>query len=125
MIQRCTNSQEIAYCNYGAQGITVCKRWMKFENFLKDMGKRPTQKHTIDRIDNDQGYCKSNCRWATKQEQARNTKRNHLLSYGDKTQCLIEWAEELDINYQTLAYRIYSGWSTEKALTTPLRKRKK
>ncbi len=71
MIQRCTNFKAINYKNYGGRGIKVCKRWLKFENFLEDMGERPLGK-TIDRIDNNQGYHKMNCRWATVQEQNKN-----------------------------------------------------
>src|SRR5580765_3716647 len=71
MIQRCTNPNTISYKNYGARGITVCKRWLKFENFLADMGDRPVGK-TLDRIDNDRGYFLTNCRWATWSEQMKN-----------------------------------------------------
>jgi len=62
MIQRCTNPNNKKYKNYGGRGIKVCKHWRKFENFLKDMGLPPTHKHQIDRINNDKGYRKSNCR---------------------------------------------------------------
>lgn len=77
-------------------------------------------------IDNDKGYCKSNCRWSTIREQARNRRTNHLETYNGKTQCLKEWAEEYVINYHTLCSRIYIyKWSIEKALTTPVKKRRK
>lgn len=124
MIQRCTNPHKKDYKYYGGRGIIVCKRWMKFENFLVDMDEPPTKSHSIDRIDNDGNYCKSNCRWATRTEQQRNTRRSHMISYGGKTQCISAWAEELNIHYSTLCSRIFIlRWSIEKALKTPIRKR--
>ena len=72
MIQRCTNPRRKAYINYGGRGITIYKDWMLFELFYKDMGARPSEKHTLERIDNDKGYCKGNCKWATRTDQARN-----------------------------------------------------
>ncbi len=126
MIQRCTNPNSARYSRYGARNITICKQWMEFANFLKDMGESPTDRHQIDRVDNDGNYCKENCRWATRTEQQRNTRRSHVISYGGKTQCLAAWAEELCIVYATLWGRIcVYGWSIEKAFTTPTRKRTK
>jgi hypothetical protein len=72
MIQRCTNPSNPAFHNYGGRGITVCKRWRKFENFYADMGPRPSPSHTLDRIKNNRGYSPSNCRWATWKQQAAN-----------------------------------------------------
>lgn len=118
MIQRCTNPNNEQYVNYGERGIKVCERWLKFENFLEDMGKRPPG-CTIDRIDNDQGYSQKNCQWATSEQQQRNRRDNLYLTYNKKTQLLTEWAEEYKISHGTLWTRVYRlGWSTEKALTT-------
>lgn len=72
IIQRCTNPKNKSYANYGGRGITVCDRWLEFENFIADMGERPSDDHSIDRIDNERGYERDNCRWATQHEQANN-----------------------------------------------------
>jgi hypothetical protein len=79
MLQRCTNPNTINYKTYGARGITVCERWRKFENFLADMGER-TAGLTLDRINNDQGYSPSNCRWATRAEQDKNKSKHRRSS---------------------------------------------
>lgn len=75
MIQRCTNKNNPKWINYGGRGISVCDRWMKFENFVSDMGERPGGA-SVDRIDNNRGYEPGNCRWATPKQQAANTRRN-------------------------------------------------
>lgn len=79
---RCLNENAVGYEHYGGRGITICKRWEKsFDNFILDMGYRPSENHSIDRIKNDQGYYPSNCRWATSKEQNRNRRSNVLLTY--------------------------------------------
>lgn len=75
MLQRCNNPKNIAYKNYGARGITVCDRWLKFENFFKDMGVRP-EVLTIERVDNNLGYFKENCCYDTRTNQSRNQRLN-------------------------------------------------
>lgn len=124
MIQRCINPNNPAYKNYGGRGIKVCQQWRNsFENFLKDMGEAPNGLQ-LDRIKNDQGYCKKNCHWATSKQQNRNKRNNCLITYNGKTQCLIEWAEEIGINYQTLQSRLRQAWSIERMLKTPVRRLK-
>lgn len=75
MHSRCGNPRHRAYANYGGRGIAVCERWAAFENFLADMGRRPSEKHSLDREDNDRGYEPGNCRWATDSEQNSNRRR--------------------------------------------------
>lgn len=79
MKQRCLNPRNADYKYYGGRGITVSKEWNDYSVFIKDMGKRPSTFHTIERIDNEKGYCKENCKWVTKLEQARN-KRNIVIT---------------------------------------------
>jgi hypothetical protein len=77
MIARCTNQNNISYKNYGARGISVCERWLDIENFYQDMGDRPKDK-SLDRKDNNLGYFKENCYWASKSEQAKNTRKSKI-----------------------------------------------
>lgn len=105
MIQRCINVSNKHYHNYGGRGITVCDRWLKFENFYADMGDRP-KGMSLERIDNNKGYSPENCKWATQKEQMRNTRQNRILKYRGREQCLTAWAEELGINPSTLNDRL-------------------
>ena len=89
---RCTNPNIHNYHNYGGRGIRVCKRWDSFECFLDDMGMPPTDKHSIERIDNDAGYTPENCHWIPLPEQALNKNTSHMITYNGKTQCLMQWA---------------------------------
>lgn len=72
MLQRCQNTNDSHFPGYGGRGITVCERWQSFENFLADMGERPSDDLSLDRIDNDGHYEPGNCRWATRAEQNKN-----------------------------------------------------
>ena len=117
MIQRCGNPNDSGYATYGAKGVKVCDRWSVFENFLADMGEIPDGCQ-IDRIDNDGDYCLSNCRWVTKKQQARNRSTTHLVTHDGRTQCLTDWAKELNITATALLFRLRNpSWSKEKALT--------
>jgi len=113
---RCNNPNNPSYYNYGGRGIKVCERWMKFENFFEDMGEPPTNRHSIDRINNNKGYSKSNCRWTTKDKQVRNTRHNYNIKYKGKTKCLKDWANELNIPYVTIWYRLRKfNWTVKRA----------
>lgn len=126
MKERCLNENHKAYKLYGGRGITICDRWLKgFENFYEDMGNRPSSKYSLDRKNNEQGYNKENCRWATQKEQALNRRTNVVIEYNGKKQTMVEWSIELKMNYQTLRKRIFeSKWTIEKAFTYPVRKQK-
>lgn len=119
MIQRCHNPRNNHYENYGGRGIAVCEEWREsFEAFFADMGKR-ADGLTLDRIDNDKGYLKENCRWATRKEQQNNLRKNVRVEYQGQTKTLTEWAEALGIERQNLYSRIARGWEASRAFTTP------
>lgn len=120
MLQRCNNPKDTAYKHYGGRGITVCEQWHDFQAFYDDMGD-PPEGRSLERINNNSGYCLENCRWATQGEQNRNCRRNHQLTFREKTQCLAAWAEHLGIHPNTLYYRLRRGWSVCRALSTPAR----
>ena len=118
MFDRCNNPNIPGYKNYGGRGIKVCKRWENIENFIADMGKKPSARHSIDRIDNDGDYMPENCRWATWETQQRNKRDNLVLTHNGKTMCVAAWADETGINRYTLYTRLKRGWTTNRALAT-------
>ena len=122
MKDRCINPNNKAYHRYGGRGITVCKRWMEFINFLEDMG-QPPRGLTLDRIDNDEGYNKSNCRWATVVDQAKNRITTTTLTAFGETKSFMEWARDsrCKVSHLSLRQRINTyGWEVEKAIATPM-----
>lgn len=122
MRARCRNPKNNRYHLYGARGISVCQRWeVDFLNFLEDMGRRPSTDHSIDRIDNNGNYTPDNCRWATRSEQARNTRSSRFLEFKGRRLTLTEWAQEIGMDRRSLHLRLKSGWSIERALTEPIR----
>jgi hypothetical protein len=132
MKQRCYNKSNKRYKQYGARGIRVCKRWKEsFENFAKDMGPRPLGRagrrsdYSLERINRDKDYTPSNCRWATKIEQARNRSNNILVTINGETKCLPEWVEQYGIGYKTVHDRLRKGWTAIEALTTEIGTRKR
>ncbi len=118
MRHRCNNSNYHAYPDYGGRGITVCPQWDSFEQFVADMGPRPPG-HEIERKNNDGNYEPSNCRWATRKEQCRNTRLSHTLTVNGVTCTIAEWAEKSGIWHQTIRTRIKRGWNPERAVTKP------
>jgi hypothetical protein len=95
--------------NYQVKLIEVCDEWVdNFERFFSDMGRAPSDDHSLDRIDNDGDYCKSNCRWATHDTQSKNRGSfNNVFTHGGKSMVLKDWARELGIKYTTLHQRIF------------------
>lgn len=125
MIARCENPDHQVYHLYGGRGIKVCERWRNSpEVFFEDMGPRPSG-YSLDRFpDNDGDYEPSNCRWATQKEQTRNFRRNHMIEWGGESMCVTDWAARLGVSYTSFLQRLRSGWSIERAITTPFAKRK-
>jgi hypothetical protein len=121
MIQRCTNDKLPKYHRYGGRGIRVCEAWRKsFETFLRDMRRRPSTGHSLDRFPNADGnYEPGNCRWATAQEQQQNRTNNHMLTVRGETLPLTEWSRRRGINHSVLLRRIQRGWSPERACFEP------
>lgn len=118
---RCNNPSHPNYDRYGGRGIKMCVRWDLYENFVVDMGERPSSKHSIGRIDNDGSYTPENCRWETSTEQARNKSTTVRLTFDSRTMTLKEWCEELGLPYKTAHWRVRQGWTVEEILS-PLKK---
>ena len=99
------------YKHYGGRGIMVCERWNTFENFLADLGPKPSPKHEIDRYPNNDGnYEPDNVRWATRTQQTNNTRVNHRLTIDGQTLTIAQWAREANLLPGTLWRRIEAGW---------------
>jgi hypothetical protein len=116
---RCTKPSSKLYPQYGGRGITVCPEWDSFEQFLADMGPRPSDDHSIDRIDNNGPYAPWNCRWATVKEQGANRRSNRLITFNGETKCAAAWAEEFGLRRELFHSRLKAGWSVKDALTIP------
>lgn len=121
---RCLNPNDACFAEYGGRGITICSRWASFSNFLKDMGKKPTHKHTIDRIDNAKGYAPNNCRWATPTEQSRNMRSNRNLTVKGETLCAAAWADLWGVPRPTVYYWLAKCLTTEEMYLKSKRYRK-
>lgn len=120
MKQRCSNPKHVHYANYGGRGIAVCTEWADFSKFYADMGD-PPPRHTLERENNDLGYSKSNCVWATRKTQANNRRDCKVITYEGVVLNVTQWAERLDLPRQLIYDRLRAGWSTERALTQPQR----
>lgn len=112
MLARCKNPNNKKYHLYGAAGVVVCERWKTFSNFLEDMDKRPSDKHSLDRFpDKDGNYEPSNCRWATIHEQNRNLRSNIWIEYNGKPMILKDWCTSVKIDYSTIRKKLKKGES--------------
>lgn len=120
--RRCYCPDDADYKRYGARGISICPEWSEYLNFLNDMGLRPLGT-SLDRIDNNGDYEKSNCRWATKQEQARNRRSSRLLVIDGVEKTLAEWSEISGVPSSTIRMRInYRGGKVDKSILAPVAK---
>lgn len=114
---RCLNKKNQAYKWYGARGIIICEEWKKsFEQFYKDMGPRPSKLYSIDRIDNNKGYYKENCRWVTRDIQQSNKRSNHMITYKGITKNLQFWANLYNIKFNTIISKLNRGFKIEDIL---------
>lgn len=124
MRARCHNPNNPNYPRYGSRGIEVCERWRSsFENFLEDMGHRPSTSHSLERKDNNGNYELDNCRWATPSEQARNRRSSRFIEMDGERLTLIEWSERFNIGAPTIIQREKAGWGIERAIKTPVQGR--
>ncbi len=120
MMGRCSDPADKAYKRYGGRGIRVCSRWLNVDNFLVDMGPRPSVRHSVDRIDPNGDYEPSNCRWATPKVQQNNRTNNRRILWQGQEKTLSEWSFIRGIPTHTLAKRI-DRWPIDDAMTRPLR----
>lgn len=118
---RCCNPNSDDWDSYGGRGIKVCNRWKDFAAFFEDMGERPSEKHTLERVDNSLGYSPSNCIWASRKVQGRNKRNIPLFKYKGEFKCVAEWAEIYGIHPETLRKRLRKGWSIHDALNKSIR----
>jgi hypothetical protein len=117
MRDRCNNPNSRDYIHYGARGINVCQEWMdSFDRFFLDMGARPDDKHSLDRINNELGYGPNNCRWARQDIQVNNRGVTKRVSYMGEDRTLKEWSDITGVSYWTLRSRYDAGKSPEDIL---------
>jgi len=118
MRARCNRPKNKSYPDYGGRGIKVCERWMdSFSNFLEDMGRKPSQEHSIERIDHNGNYEPSNCKWASKKEQMANRRNSIYIEFNGIRKLQVRWAESVGASENSIKYRIDHGWTIEEALT--------
>ncbi len=117
MMARCSNPRIAHFKNYGGRGITVCERWHKFENFLEDMGLRPSLGHSIDRIDPNGNYESANCRWATDTEQQRNRRDTRKITFNGETLSHVDWSLRLGTYKDLVMHRLNAGWPEHLAVS--------
>ncbi len=116
MRRRCDYPKHIDFHRYGGRGIRVCDRWLKFENFLADMGRKPGPDYSLDRIDNERGYEPGNCRWVTSGQQARNRSTNRWFTIAGETLTLTDWVARYGARLVTVRGRLRRGWAIADAL---------
>jgi hypothetical protein len=121
IIKRCTRPTSRDFPRYGGAGISICSRWREsFPDFLSDVGHRPSATHSIERIDVLGDYEPSNVRWATDAEQRRNKRTTRMLEFGGDRLCVADMARKHGLVPYVVYSRLRSGWTVERALTTPV-----
>ncbi len=122
MKDRCNNTKNINYPDYGGRGIKVCEEWLNsFPNFLKDMGEKPEKGYSLDRKNVNGDYKPSNCRWTTQFEQNNNRRDNILITCKGETKTIGQWVKLTGIKKNTFIYRIKRGWEGEDIINRPVR----
>lgn len=121
MRARAASNKTLEAMFYAKRDIKCCERWASYENFLEDMGECPSDKHTLDRINNDLGYGADNCRWATQKQQQRNRSSNRIVNYKGTDMCVAEFAELLKMPYHKVAHRVRTGWTTDQIAAAPFK----
>jgi hypothetical protein len=118
MKRRCLKNSESCFDRYGGRGILVCEKWKNnYQAFFEDMGLPPSMDHQIDRVDNDGNYEPSNCRWVTRQENARNKSNNSYLEHKGKILTIAEWAEVTGLDRGLIESRVSKGWPMDKVFS--------
>lgn len=120
MLRRCNNKNRPSFKMYGGRGITVCNSWLNFDNFYNDMYDGYMSNLTLERIDNNEGYCKINCKWATVKEQSNNRRNNILVTINGVQRTLTEYVNLFDCNFGTVYSRLKRGWGYEDAIMKPV-----
>lgn len=125
MKTRCYNKNSDKYKWYGARGIKVCDHWVhSYENFLADMGRAPSTQHSIERIDNNGNYEPSNCRWATRIEQANNKRSSVFINYRGENRTIPQWCKYLKLPLHTIFTRIrVYKWTPEESFNRPIHRK--
>jgi hypothetical protein len=122
---RCNNPKAQHYLNYGGRGIIICQRWQdSFDAFIEDMGNRPTPNHSVERIDNNGPYSPENCKWATRKEQANNTRTCVIIEFNGEKKTITQWSRVFGVANQTIGQRLKRGWPVDIALTKRSQKTK-
>lgn len=117
--RRCLNPKYKHFHYYGGRGIKVCRRWLKFENFIADVGRKPSKHHSIDRYpDNNGDYKPGNVRWATRRQQMANRRITRTVVYKGKTVSLIELCRRMKVDHGMIRSRLKYGWTIERAIRT-------
>jgi len=121
MKRRCNDPSNKSYANYGGRGISYDPYWEEFNNFYEDMKETFEEHLSLDRIDVNGNYSKSNCRWTDKETQSNNTTTNRFITYKGETLTVAKMARKYGITEELFKTRFNSGWSVESAIETPLR----